>query len=71
VDYDLIEEVLTMAGKQSTYQKNRERTINDLLSVASPEELARALSSKAQLRGLDHEEQERLKQLLQKLLENK
>ncbi len=60
-----------MAGKQSTYQKNRERTINDLLSVASPEELARALSSKAQLRGLDHEEQERLKQLLQKLLENK
>ena len=56
VDYDLIEEVLTMAGKQSTYQKNRERTMNDLLSVASPEERLRGLTPEERLRGLHPED---------------
>lgn len=80
MDYELTEEVLEMAGKQREYQKNLERITQDLLSVINkdeilkqmtPDDLARGLSSKEQLSRLNNEEQKRLQQLLQKLIENK
>ena len=77
-------EVLEMAGKQSAYQKSLERIVkvagtdllpflskDDILKQMTPEDLVRGLSSKEQLSQLDDEEQKRLKQLLQKLIENK
>ena len=68
VDYDLIEEVLKMASKQSTYQKNLERYMREygevLLRGLPPEERLRGLDPEDILRGLSPETLEKLKQLI-------
>jgi len=76
-DYELIEEVLKMAGKQSQYEKTLKRLAKDygpiLLSALTPEDLERVLTPEQRvrglqpediLRGLDSETLEKLKQLL-------
>jgi hypothetical protein len=65
MDYEMTEEVLAMAGKQSSYQKNLERVSQDLLSIVgkdkllemmAPEERVRGLTPEERLRGLTLEE---------------
>lgn len=60
VNYDLTEEVLKMAGKESTYRKNLERYMREygeeLLRGLPPEERVRGLTLEERLRGLDLEE---------------
>ncbi|MBC8231791.1 hypothetical protein H8E77_19755 [bacterium] len=67
MDYKLTEEVLEMAGKQSTYQKNIELYMKKygkvLLRGLSLEERLRGLTEE-DLRGLDPETREKLKQLI-------
>jgi hypothetical protein len=59
-NYDLIEEVLKMAGKQSQYEKTLERLAKDygpaLLRGLTPEERVRGLQPEERLRGLQVEE---------------
>ncbi|MBM3237560.1 hypothetical protein FJZ31_14820 [Candidatus Poribacteria bacterium] len=73
IDYEMTEEVLAMAGKQSLYQKNLERVTQDLLSIIgkdkllmmmTPEERVHGLTPEELLRGLDSKTQEKLKQLI-------
>ena len=61
VDYDLIEEVLKMASKQSTYQKNLERYMKEYGEVLLPG-LVHGLTEE-DLRRLDQEIQKKLKEL--------
>ena len=49
--YDLIEEVLRMASKQSTYQKNLERYMREYGEI-----LLRGLTLEERLRGLTEED---------------
>ncbi|MBI1927341.1 hypothetical protein HYR99_24260, partial [Candidatus Poribacteria bacterium] len=62
-DYDLIEEVLKMAGKQSQYEKTLKRLAKDygpiLLSALTPEERVRGLQPEERVRGLQPEERVR------------
>ena len=51
VDYDLIEEVLKMASKQSTYQKNLERYMREYGEI-----LLRGLTLEERLHGLTEED---------------
>ncbi len=59
-DYELIEEVLKMAGKQSQYEKTLERFAKDygsaLLRGLTPEERLHGLQPEERLRGLQPEE---------------
>jgi hypothetical protein len=59
VDYELTEEVLKMAGKQSSYQKNLERVTQDLLSILGKEKLLKMMTPEERLRGLSPEERVR------------
>jgi len=67
VAYDLIEEVLRMASKQSTYQKKLERYMREygeiLLRGLTLEERLRGLTEE-DLRGFSPEIQEAIKQLI-------
>ena len=73
-DYELTEEVLEMAGRQSSYQKNLERVTQDLLTIIgkdkllkqmTPEERVRGLPPEERVRGLTLEERKKLKRLLE------
>jgi len=59
VDYELTEEVLEMAGKRSSYQKNMERVAQDLLSVIGKDKLLEMVTPEERLRGLPPEERVR------------
>jgi len=59
IDYELTEEVLEMAGKQSTYQKNIELYMKKYGKV-----LLRGLTPEEILRELEPETREKLKQLI-------
>jgi len=68
MDYKLTEEVLQVAGRKSTYQKNIELYIKEygevLLRGLSLEERLRGLTPEEVLRGLEPETREKLKQLI-------
>ena len=73
MDYELTEEVLEMAGRRSSYQKNLERITQDLIStigkdkllkMMTPEERVRGLTLEERLPGLDPQIQEKIKQLI-------
>jgi hypothetical protein len=78
IDPKLTKEVLEMAGKSRTYQKNLEfiakdigeelipfLSVEDKLRGLTPEELMRRLTLEERLRGLTPEERRKLKQLLE------
>ena len=59
IDYELTEEVLKMAGRQSSYQKNLERVTQDLLSILGKDKLLKMMTPEERLRGLTPEERVR------------
>ena len=58
-DYELTEEVLEMAGRQSSYQKNLERVTQDLLTIIGKEKLLKMMTPEERVRGLLPEERVR------------
>ena len=56
VDYELTQEVLEMAGKRSSYQKNMERVAQDLLSIVGKDKLLKMVTPEERLHGLLPEE---------------
>ena len=58
-DYELTEEVLEMAGRQSSYQKNLERVTQDLLTIIGKEKLLKMMTPEERVRGLPPEERVR------------